>query len=145
LYEIPETTVGELAKELIGKFNLTGARIVGNHDTKVRKVFLCEHINGGGLGDFFSDCNAIKEVEEEGYDVMIPLEIIDWTLSEYVRDAVQLGKTKAIIEMGHFNVEELGMKYMEKWLPQVVGEALTIQYIQSGDCFSYITVNQEIR
>lgn len=40
--------------------------------------------------------------------------------------------------MGHFNVEELGMKYMAKWLPQAVGEDIVIQYMQSGDCFSYI-------
>lgn len=139
LYEIPETTVGELAHKLLVKFNLNGARIVGDHNAKVKKVFLCEHINGGGFGTFFSDCGAIKEIEEEGYDVMIPLEIVDWTLSEYVRDAVQMGKNKAIIEMGHFNVEELGMKYMEKWVPDVIGNEVPVHYIQSGDCFSYIT------
>jgi putative NIF3 family GTP cyclohydrolase 1 type 2 len=144
LYEIPETTVAELTEELIKKFNLNGARIVGNQNAKVKKVFFCEHISGGGLGEFFSDCNVIREIEKEGYDVMIPLEIVDWTLSEYVRDAAQLGKNKAIIEMGHFNVEELGMKYMEKWLAQIVGEQITVQYMQSGDCFSYITRNQAI-
>ena len=137
LYEIPEKPVRELAAELIGKLGLTGARIVGSLDAKARKVFFCEHITGANWGGRQPDCEAIKEIEAGGYDVMIPFEIVDWTLSEYVRDAAQLGKNKAIIEMGHFNVEEIAMKYMQVWLTELLEGAVPVQFVQSGDSFTY--------
>lgn len=137
LYEIPRTTVRELAQELTAKLGLTGARIVGDIDAEVTKVFFCEHITGAKWGGRQPDCEAIREIEEGNYEVMIPFEIIDWTLSEYVRDAAQLGKKKAIIEMGHFNVEEIAMKHMEKWLPGVLGGQVNVQFVQSGDSFQY--------
>ncbi len=130
-YEIPRTTVRELAREFMEKFRLTGLRVVGNLDAEVRKVFVCEHITGRP-----GDLRAIRNAAD--YDVMIPLEIVDWTLSEYVRDAAQLGKGKAILEMGHFNTEELGMKYMTKWLPKVIGAEVPVTFLPSGDSFSYL-------
>ncbi len=138
LYEIPETTVEQLTQELLEKLNLTGARIVGDKQAKIRKVFFCEHVNEARFGDFCPDKEAIKEIEAGGYDVLIPFEIIDWTISEYVRDSVQTGRARAIIEMGHFNVEELGMRYMAKWLPEVLEQQVPVVYIQSGDTFDYI-------
>ena len=131
LFNIPPRTVEELANELIEKFGLTGARIVGDRGATVRKVFLCEHVSGRP-----GDEKAIRKAA--GADVMIPLEIVDWTLSAYIRDAAQLGKGKAIIEMGHFNTEELGMLHMTRWLPEVIEDAVPIHYVRSGDAFSYI-------
>lgn len=130
-FHIPQTTVRDLAQELMEKINLTGVRVVGDPDATVSTVFLCEHINGNPR-----DNAAIPKAAKA--DVMIPLEIVDWTLSEYVRDSAQQGRGKAIIEMGHFNAEELGMKYMTRWLPDVIGHELPIEYLQSGDSFHYI-------
>jgi hypothetical protein len=31
------------------------------------------------------------------------------------------------------------MKYMEKWLPDVIGSDVPVSYVQSGDAFSYMT------
>lgn len=138
VYEIPETTVEKLTRELMGKLNLTGARIVGDKHAAVKKVFLCEHVTGAEISGAGMDAIKIREIETEGYDVLIPFEIVDWTISEYVRDSAQLGRPRAIIEMGHFNVEELGMKYLAKLLPDVIGEPIPITYIPSGDSFSYI-------
>lgn len=138
LYEIPETTAGELARMLIKKLNLTGARIVGDKNTVVRKVFFCEHVTAANFGGMEPDKAAIAEIEAGDYDVMIPFEIVDWTVSTYVRDSAALGRPRAIIEMGHFNVEEAGMKYMEKWLPGIIDQAAPVTYVQSGDSFSYI-------
>jgi putative NIF3 family GTP cyclohydrolase 1 type 2 len=139
LYEIPETTTDALAAQLVAKLNLTGARIVGNRDAKIRRVFFCEHVNGSSWGGRQPDCEAIREIETGCYDAMIPFEIIDWTLSAYVRDAAQLGQNKVLIEMGHFNVEELAMKYLAKWLKETVGLHEPIHFIQAGDSFSYYT------
>lgn len=129
-FRIPKTTVRALAGELMDKFNLTGVRVVGNQEAEVSTVYFCEHVLGRG------DARTIQKAAKA--DVMIPLEIIDWTLSAYVRDACQLGMPKAIIEMGHFNTEEPGMQYMLRWLPEVIGEEIPLYFIQSGDSFGYI-------
>lgn len=139
LYEIPETTGRNLAAELVRKLNLEGARIVGNLDARVHRVFFCEHVSAAQFGNRQPDCEAIQEIEKEGYDALIPFEIVDWTLSEYVRDAAQLGRNKVLIEMGHFNVEELAMKYMLNWLPGLLAEDVPVHFVQSGDSFHYIT------
>lgn len=138
LYEIPETTGRKLTAQLLEKLNLSGARIVGNPDAKVRRVFFCEHVTAMHLGPHQPDCDAIQEIEKEGYDALIPFEIVDWTLSEYVRDAAQLGRDKVMIEMGHFNVEELAMKYMLQWLPELLNGTTPVYFVQSGDSFHYL-------
>lgn len=138
LYEIPETTGRKLTAELLEKLNLNGARIVGNPDAKVRKVFFCEHVIAANFGGHPQDHSVIQEIEKENYDALIPFEIVDWSLSEYIRDAAQLGRDKVIIEMGHFNVEEIAMKYMQKWLPELLDESIPVYFVQSGDSFNYI-------
>ena len=130
LFQIPVTTVSDLTQELLVKLNLCGARIVGDQSAEVSTVYLCEHVMGRG------DAKTIAKAVN--VDVMIPLEIVDWTLSAYVRDSCQLNMPKAIIEMGHFNTEEIGMQYMLDWLPEVIGKEVPLRYIQSGDSFSYI-------
>lgn len=130
-YQIPKTTVRELAGTLLQEFDLTGARIVGSLDGEVSTVFLCEHVQGRP-NDYETIAKAAKA------DVMIPLEIVDWTLTSYVRDACQLGGHKAIIEMGHFNTEELGMEYMAKLLPEILGVEIPVKFIKSGDAYRYI-------
>ena len=97
----------------------------------ISSVYICEHVHGDAHDDQIV-LNAAKA------DVLIPLEIVDWTVSEYVRDAAAQGQGKAILEMGHFNFEELGMKYMLKWLPEVIHNAAPVYYLQSGDSFDYI-------
>ncbi len=128
-FEIPETTVEDLCKELTEKAGLTGIRTCGSTTGKVSKVFFCEHAQGR------FDARIIREAAD--CDVLIPLEIVDWTVSCYVRDAVACGKTKVILEPGHFNFEEMGMKYMCEWLPPLLDPALPVHYIQSGDSFNY--------
>ena len=130
-FHIPETTVAALARELTEKLDLNGVRVVGDVNAHVSTVFLCEHVFG-------DDHDSALLAKAAGADVMIPLEIVDWTLAEYVRDAAQQGRGKAIIEMGHFNLEELGMKYMARWLPDVIGPGVPVEHLPAGDSFHYI-------
>ena len=120
--------------ELSGKLGLNGARLIGDPDAKVQKVFIAEHINGRE-----DDKAKIMRADSEDYDVLIPLETVDWTILEYVTDSSQLGRPRAVISLGHFNFEEAGMKYMADWLSELLGGAVNVEYIQSGDIYSYIT------
>ena len=130
-YEIPTMKGYELADLLISKFNLNGLRVVGDLDTDVSVVWLSEHVQGGKMdGDKVS-----KSVRA---DAIIPFEICDYTVTQYVHDSCQLGMKKVILEMGHFNAEEIGMKYMAEWLPQAINcEDIPVEFVQSGDFFQY--------
>ena len=135
LYRIPETTVRELTHELCEKLNLNGARIIGDPDGKVSKVFIAEHI----FGRVEQDKQKIMRADQEEFDVLIPLETVDWTVLEYITDSTQLGRSRAVISVGHFNFEEPGMRYMaETWLPEILEHAIPVLFVQSGDIYQYI-------
>ena len=82
--------------------------------------------------------SLIKRIDREDINLMIPLELIDFTLTEYVKDSVQLGFNRAILAPGHFNVEEPGMKYMEEWLPGQLKEKIAVTYVQAGDMYEFL-------
>ena len=81
--------------------------------------------------------NVIRLMEQENVDAIIPGEVIDWTVMSYIRDAVQLGKVKAAFNIGHFNLEELGMKYAADWIPSVIENAVPVHYIPSEDIYKF--------
>ena len=44
---------------------------------------------------------------------------------------------KAAFNVGHFNLEELGMKYAADWIPEVIGNAVPVHYVPSGDIYKF--------
>lgn len=133
LYEIPETTAGELAKSLKQKLNLPAIRIVGKPDAAVRRLGL---LLGGlslGTGD---EARPMRLMEEEKLDAIICGEVTEWTLCAYVRDAAMLGQNKVLIIPGHNRTEEAGMKYLPEWLQPITGE-IPVTFVEAGDPFSY--------
>ncbi|MEB3364049.1 hypothetical protein SDC49_10975 [Lactobacillus sp. R2/2] len=70
------------------------------------------------------------------------MEMIDFTLAEYIRDSSMVGLNKCIVQVGHFNTEEAGMKYMVHWLPNAIEtQKIPISFVQSGDMYHYIAEN----
>lgn len=130
-YEIPETSVKELATYLVDTLNLNGVKIIGNFDDKVKKIRIPFHV----LGDSRED---IMEADHDGIDCYLTMEVVDFTLAEYIRDASMLKQNKAIIGMGHFNLEEPGMEYMIQYLTDAIGEEIPSHYVQSGDMYQYL-------
>ncbi|MBE6018643.1 MAG: hypothetical protein E7233_13755 [Lachnospiraceae bacterium] len=132
-YRMPGRTVRDIAEELIDKLNLNGIRVIGDKNAPAEKVFITEHISGR------FDNKKIKKIEDEDFDVIIPLETIDWTIAEYVLDSCTAGNPKAILSMGHFNFEEPGMKYMaDKWLPELINNEVPVHFIPCADTYDYI-------
>lgn len=132
-YVIPKTTAGDLACFLVDRLGLNGTRIVGDATADVRRVCFPMHV----IGEFDNDVTS--HTEENDIDCLISMELTDFTVSEYVRDSAQLGRSKAIITIGHFIVEEPGMEYMIGWLPDALGCRLPTSFIASGDPFGYVT------
>ena len=132
-FEIPETTAEKLADELMEKWNLNGLRIVGNKNAVVKTVFFAEHVIASEWDKY--DLPKINAAQKA--DCIIPFEIVDYTLTQYVRDAAFMGLNKVMFEMGHFTAEELGMKYLTRLLPDYLNNEIKVVYIQSGDTFDY--------
>lgn len=135
LYEIPETTVAEVAERILKAFHLKGLKIIGNQEAKVQKVWIPGHILEGNL----HSNDMISYIQDNNINLILPLELIDFTVAEYVRDSALLGENRAIISMGHFNLEEPGMKFMCTYLNEAIGQNIPCEFVQSGDMYSYIT------
>ncbi len=134
-YQIPETTTEELARSLIGRLGLNGVKVIGDPGKRVSRISVPFHVLG----------EAKKEIalaDEGKIDCFLAMELVDFTLAEYVRDADLSGDGIAIIGMGHFNIEEPGMQYMTKYIPKAIGEEIPCTFVQSGDTYQYITKNK---
>lgn len=137
LYQIPKTTVRELAVFLKQKMHLKTIRVIGNLDAGIEKVMFCGHILPVAA-DTYEEHEFTDVIQNNEADVLIPGELIDWTTASGVRDAGQLGLHKAIMEVGHFNSEELGMKYFARLLKQEVPVDLPVVFVPAADMYQYI-------
>lgn len=134
LYQIPATSVGELALFLKEKLEVKSAKIVGSADARVERVgFLA---GGGSLG-LGSETMPMEFMKAENLDVIICGELLEWTLCAYVRDAAQMGLNKALIVLGHNRTEEAGMKYLPDWLRSLLPD-VPVSFIEAGEPFSYL-------
>ena len=146
LPEDRQTTLQALLSQLKNTIGMNGIRYIGPSDMPVRKLALVGHLFPGSMkeknhGGEFKEYSVeiIRYFEEQGVDVLLPGETIDWTVLNYVRDAVQLGQNKAVVTLGHFNWEEMGMRYAKEWVQDLVGDALTVTYVPTEDMYSYYT------
>ena len=131
--ECETTTPREVGKLLKEKWHLSGLKCIGNMDAKVNKIMVCGHVSEGG------DSNSlIKKVDENNINLLLPLELIDFTLSEYIKDSGQLGYDRAIIAAGHFNLEEPGMEYMVNWIDDALKAHIKTDFVQAGDMYTYM-------
>lgn len=144
---LPETTVGELGRYIKEKLGLNGLRYLGRDSDKISKIALVGHIypnsfipDGMGTDGFYRDYSmeVIRLMEEQGVQAILPGEIIEWTVLSYIRDGIALGKPMAMYNIGHFNWEELGMKYAAEWIRELVGDELPVHYVPSGDMYSFV-------
>lgn len=146
VFELPETTVGELAAYLMEKLPMNGVRLVGRAEDRIRRVAITGHLLPDFGGYYGTDENGVwheygTEVirgMESGVDVIIPGEVIEWTALSYVRDAVALGFVKAVVNIGHFNMEELGMLNARDYLTDLVEGQVPVVYLPGKDLYSYL-------
>ena len=144
LVEVPEMTVEELCRHLMRSIGMNGVRYIGRPQDKIRSIALVGHLFPSDYGLKHRDgspaeysVQIIRTLEENAY-VIIPGEIIDWTVLSYVRDAIQQGRTKAMINLGHLNWEELGMKYAQEWIGDLVEHRVPVTYVPSEDMYSFL-------
>jgi putative NIF3 family GTP cyclohydrolase 1 type 2 len=76
----------------------------------------------------------IEVLQRNDVEVLLIGETNEWETVEYVRDAVNMDKKKALILLGHANSEEAGMDYCAEWLKTFVSE-VPVEFVPAGDPF----------
>ncbi len=138
--DLPEpVTVAEAAAHLMECIGMRGCRYVGDPQAKVQKIAIVGHLYPAMRSpeDKEYSVQIIGDMED-GIDLILPGETIDWTVLSYIRDAVELGRAKAMISLGHYNWESLGMRYAQDWIRELVPE-LPVTFADAGDLFGYFT------
>lgn len=147
-FEIPQTTVGALGEFLKSKLCLNGLRFLGRKDDRITRVAIAGHLypncffkdgidEAGYYRDYSMQIMELME-KENGIEAIIPGEVVEWTVLAYIRDAVAQGKVRACMNIGHFNMEELGMRYAKDWLEELTGGKVAVHYIPTGDGYCYL-------
>ncbi|WKN30821.1 Nif3-like dinuclear metal center hexameric protein [Porifericola rhodea] len=124
IFDLPETTLGELASQLSEHFNTNTLRVVGPKDMKVSTI--------GILPGAYGMKPQVQMIRENELDVLIVGESAEWETVEYVRDGLEAGVQKALIVMGHADSEEPGMKYCAEWLQEFIKE-VPVTFVPAGN------------
>ena len=120
IFEIPESALEVLAKDIGKIFSTTTVRVVGDPNMKVSSV--------GIVPGAYGWLEQVKMLQEPEVEVLIVGESREWETVEYVRDASEMGMKKALIIMGHADSEEPGMGYFQEWLQPLVGD-IPVEFI----------------
>lgn len=123
-------TVHEIALLVKQRLGLSSLRVVGDLSQPCCRVGIAVGYRGGGE-------HAIPLFDREKLDLLIVGEGPEWETPEYVKDAAALGRSQALIVLGHRESEIPGMRLMTEWLgarfPNV-----PISYIEEEPLFRYV-------
>lgn len=133
-YEIPETTVDDLALFFKNKLEMDTIQVIGEGSNRIRRVGIL--VGGGSLG-LGREMMPMEQMEQKNLDVIICGDITEWTLSAYVNDAKQLGMNRAMIVLGHERSEEAGMKYLVSFISDLIPE-LPVTFVDAKEPFRYL-------
>ncbi|MFA9560585.1 Nif3-like dinuclear metal center hexameric protein [Evansella sp. AB-rgal1] len=104
IVSIPEMSLQEVIDYVKEKLGIAFVRVVGDLEMKCTSVGLLVGYRGGGSV-------AIPLFEKYNLELIICGEGPEWETPEYVRDAMEQGRSKSIIFLGHMESEEPGMRY----------------------------------
>lgn len=134
-YQLPPTTLRDLARFLQTRFDMPFMRYIGDPDMPVSRVGL---LPGGGSLGLGVENMPMRLMRDRALDVILCGDLTEWTLPAYVRDAYQLGLCKAILVLGHERSEEPGMKRLGAWLRSVTGD-IPVVFVDAGEPFDTFT------
>jgi putative NIF3 family GTP cyclohydrolase 1 type 2 len=124
LFVFPDMTLNVLLKNLKKVFPKHAFYVIGDPKMKISKVWLTP-----GADNYMFHSKFIQQA-----DVVIAGESPQWESYEYMRDAIQQGRNKATIFLGHTNSEESGMKFASEWFKTFI-KNMPIYYIECGPSF----------
>lgn len=119
-------TPRQLAKYIEETLGLAHIRIAGAADVPCTCLSLMVGSPGG----------VEQELRRPGTEMILTGEICEWGLGEHVRDAAQLGHSKALLVLGHVGSERDGMKYTARLL-KARQPRLEVRYFRCGELYTY--------
>jgi putative NIF3 family GTP cyclohydrolase 1 type 2 len=125
-FTFPEMTLEQLLANLKKTFPKNSFYVVGDKKMKLKNVRLAPGAPGSPA--------HIRLLENKDVDVVIAGEAQQWETYEYARDAVSLGRNKAIIFLGHIASEEAGMDWCASWLKGFIKD-IPVYFIESGPAY----------
>ena len=124
LFTVPTITIAELAKQLAATMGNRIVRVIGDPKMQVTKAAYAPGASG--------EARQIQALERDDVEVLVAGEIPEWETISYTLDAVQQGRRKAMILLGHYTSEEPGMDNCAVWLKTVFHDT-KIDFIPAGE------------
>lgn len=120
VYNIPETTLGEVATHIARALNSRSVRAIGDPSLKIRTVGRGAHTLNGNM--------AVLPL----VDMVLISEAREWDSIEYIRDSIAAGQKKGMVLVSHEAGEEAGMDECARWLKTFVSE-VPVEFIPTRD------------
>ena len=114
LFRMPQSTLEALAANIRAHLGIRTMRVVGDPVMKVTRIAMSPGASGFG--------REAQALELPDVEVLVLGETREWETVEYVADAVNEGKHKALIILGHIPSEQAGMEECARWLKGFVSE-----------------------
>jgi putative NIF3 family GTP cyclohydrolase 1 type 2 len=125
-FSLPETSLIDMATAIQKRLKDQGIRIIGDRQTKVRKVAVTH--------GFFRVPNLQQILREPGVDAVLIGEPVEWEASPYFEDIVASGQKRGMVILGHQVSEEPGSGEVALWLKTFIPEA-PVEWIPAGEPF----------
>jgi len=109
---IPEMQMKDVAEYVKSRLGIEYVRVMGNATMTCQRIGILVGYRGNGN-------TAIPLFEKHSLDLMIYGEGHEWETPEYVRDALEQGRQKALIVLGHAESEKPGMMALKNRLKHI--------------------------
>lgn len=125
-FQLPRTSLNDLAQNLKGKLKIHGVRVIGIPSSTVSKVALTHGLL------LVADAERILAGPE--VDVVVAGDAVEWEAAPYFQDLVTAGRVKGLILLGDEASEEPGSGEIAAWLKGFVTD-VPVEWIPSGEPF----------
>ena len=120
-------TARQVAADLEKHWGLRRVRMVGALDESMTGVYLM-------IGAYGEE-NHLKALRKPECQILVVGETSEWRIAEYVRDAVQLGLSKAMLVCGHVGSEREGMRFLAQSIAKAHPD-LETRYFECGEVYT---------
>ncbi len=117
-------TVREIGRLMREKLGLAAPKMCGALDTPITRISAA----------FGTPGHLNDELLSDKIELILTGESDEWSFAEKVKEAGQLGFTKAMIVMGHIGSEREGMRYLSEILQNRLPE-LEVRYMECGEVY----------